>query len=144
MTFVIADLPANMQNKITVEGDCWIWTGAKNSKGYGSMSDGKNRSVLAHRKAYTVTKGEIPVGLTIDHLCCTIECVNPAHLEAVTVAENLRRRYASQTHCKNGHPLSGKNLRLNVRKSGRVSRVCRVCASAHTRASLARRLERAA
>lgn len=141
--FTVTDLPTNMQNKIVIEGDCWLWTGARNSKGYGSASNGKS-SMLAHRKAYITTKGPIPVGLTIDHLCCVTTCVNPAHLEAVTGAENIRRRYATQTHCKYGHPLSGKNLRLNYRKAGRVSRVCRICASNHTRASIARRTERAA
>lgn len=143
--FTITDLPQRMQAKIAVTGDCWIWTGARNSKGYGSMSDGQgNRSVLAHRKAYTLAHGRIPPGLQIDHLCETPPCVNPAHLEAVTGAENMRRRNASITHCAKGHPLSGDNLRLSKKSDGCVRRVCVTCAAGYVRAHRARQKERAA
>lgn len=89
--FALTDLPERMQTKIAVEGDCWVWTGAKNNRGYGSASAGKHRSVLAHRKSYVLTKGEIPEGLQIDHLCENTLCVNPAHLEAVSAEEHMRR-----------------------------------------------------
>lgn len=90
--FAIADLPANMQNKISVQDDCWAWTGAKNPKGYGSVSNGrKGASALAHRKSYMHTVGDIPYGHEIDHLCENTSCVNPAHLEAVTRKEHQLR-----------------------------------------------------
>lgn len=123
--FPLDILPANMQAKIQVQQDCWVWTGAKNRKGYGSVSDGKNGSMLAHRKAYTVAKGEIPEGLQIDHLCENTSCVNPAHLEPVTALVNMRRRYAKRTHCKRGHELAGDNLRIQVKPSdGGTRRIC--------------------
>ncbi|MGH9151353.1 MAG: HNH endonuclease [Acidimicrobiales bacterium] len=37
-----------------------------------------------------------PEGLTLDHLCRDRRCVNPAHLEPVTVAENLRRGHRAR------------------------------------------------
>jgi HNH endonuclease len=71
-------------------GSCWIWQGGTQSQGYGRMSvDGK--LVPAHRHYYEATKGPVPIGLQLDHLCHEPSCVNPDHLEPVTSTENLRR-----------------------------------------------------
>jgi hypothetical protein len=69
---------------------CWIWQGGTQRQGYGRMRvDG--RIVAAHRHYYEETHGPIDHGLTIDHLCRVPSCVNPEHLEPVTLTENLRR-----------------------------------------------------
>jgi hypothetical protein len=122
--------------KVDAEGDCWIWTGAIGTHGYGVFRvDGK--AVTAHRYSYESLVGKIADGLTIDHLCRNRPCLNPDHLEAVTQMENNRRvpaglRSASarglkppRTECKRGHPLSGENLYV-VPNSGHRS--CRTCA----------------
>lgn len=93
---------------------CWIWVGPINSTGYGRFTwDG--RPQYAHRLSYSARVGPIPEGMTIDHLCRTPLCVNPAHLECVTRAENARRNRA--THCRRGHLMS----------ETRVRRQCGIC-----------------
>lgn len=72
------------------ETPCRIWQRSTNNTGYGQIRiNGKLH--LAHRVAYERDRGEIPDGMTIDHLCRVRCCVNPDHLEAVTNTENVRR-----------------------------------------------------
>jgi len=97
---------------------CWLWLGFLDKWGYGRFG-----RILAHRIAFSALVGPIPEGLELDHLCGERQCVNPAHLEPVTHEENMRRRSATQTHCKNGHEYSAENTYL--RPNGR--RDCRAC-----------------
>lgn len=65
---------------------CWLWLGKRQIDGYGRYC-----GYVAHRVAYTISRGPIANGLTIDHVCGRRECVNPTHLEAVTRSENTER-----------------------------------------------------
>lgn len=69
---------------------CWLWKGAKSKGGYGYLRV-MGTPTQAHRVFYERHKGAIPEGLHIDHLCRVRGCVNPDHLEPVTLAENGRR-----------------------------------------------------
>lgn len=119
--------------KIKKTPKCWTWETAT-SNGYGSFTSGKKLGygTLPHRIAWTLLKGPIPAGLTIDHLCRIKTCVNPAHLDPVTMKINTLRgispiaRQAKQTYCIHGHPLFGNNLKL-VSRRNRIWRRCVTC-----------------
>lgn len=129
-------------SKVEVSQDpsaCWPWKASLMSSGYGQFgiknAHGRHRMQPAHRVAYELTVGIIPEGLVIDHLCRNRRCVRPAHLEAVTMAENLRRGEgasgvnARKTACHQGHPFDHDNTYR--RPDG--GRECRTCAAARAR-----------
>lgn len=105
---------------------CWLWTGKIGHNGYG-----KSSARLAHRVSWELQRGPIPAGLVIDHLCRVRHCVNPDHLEPVTIQENIRRGIGQsavntrKTHCIRGHALEGENLLIKAGK-----RQCRDCTRA--------------
>ena len=117
---------------------CWLWTGKIGSDGYGRFSitqAGNQRlDTVAHRFGYQIHRGSIPEGLVLDHLCRVRHCVNPWHLEIVTIRENVLRghtlpaRYLAQTNCKHGHPFDEPNTyRYLNKRTGRPTRMCRRC-----------------
>lgn len=93
------------------------------SQGYARVYIG-NVQVFAHRVAYIAARGRPAGGLTIDHMCGVRDCVDPNHLEAVSVAENTRRGGAWRTHCKRGHEYTDENTYL---WSVDGTRRCRTC-----------------
>ncbi len=118
-------------------GPCWLWTGGLTGADYGIFSceplkaNGRLTSKGSHCYAYELLAGPIPKGLLLDHLCRVTICVNPHHLETVTIQENFRRGAPSvsainraKTHCVHGHPLTGDNVWINPKTGGRVCRTC--------------------
>lgn len=75
--------------------DCWFWTGHTEG-GYARASINGHRNVYIHRLSYECFVGEIPEGLVLDHLCRNRSCVNPDHLEPVSLEENIRRGEAGK------------------------------------------------
>jgi hypothetical protein len=87
---------------------CWEWTGSVDHYGYGYVSY-MTRKLKAHRVAYELFKQEIPQGLVIDHLCRNRKCVNPEHLEPVTIGENVSRGYHLGEFCLHEHRMTPDN-----------------------------------
>jgi hypothetical protein len=116
-------------------GPCWIWTGTPALTGYGTFSFDR-RKFYTHRIAYGLVVGPIPEGLQIDHLCRVRLCCNPAHLEPVTQAENIRRgeggiHQRARTHCPSGHPYDEENTYILPSRPN--ARYCRACQRQHWR-----------
>ena len=111
---------------------CWLWKGNK-ANGYGKFKL-NSKDLRAHRLAYLYWKGEIPEGLVLDHLCRNPACVNPNHLEPVTIKENLMRGFgacaihARKTHCIHGHEFTPENTYFD-----KIGRHCRMCIKDKTR-----------
>lgn len=113
-----------------LETGCWIWTGSTHPiHGYGRFRSGP-RSVQAHRFAYEAFRGEASADMECDHLCRVRGCVNPAHLEMVPKAENIRRgkwgtHQSGKTQCPKGHEYTPDNTYRTASHPGR--RFCRAC-----------------
>ena len=89
---------------INSDSGCWMWTGAKDRKGYGKFSVGgacnhegkrRNSMVTASRVSYELFIGRIPEsdgyhGQCILHRCDTPSCVNPEHLFHGSNMDNVK------------------------------------------------------
>lgn len=148
----VANFWAKVQRREPSE--CWLWTGSLMASGHAHFVS--VHGALAHRFAYATEVGPIPDGLELDHTCHSFDltckegnscmhrrCVNPAHLEPVTRAENQRRRHdlseqaaatigarqRAKTHCPKGHEYTEANTYVDRRGS----RNCRSCAREKSR-----------
>lgn len=107
-------------------GPCWVWTASVNNWGYPRFGDGYAHRLVAQESiGRPLERLERP-----DHLCRVRHCVNPAHIEVVTHAENIRRGKAllRPTHCPRGHEYA-----VHGRRNRRGSFECRTCDNARTR-----------
>ena len=83
---------------------CWLWMGPVNVKGYGLVRY-EGRSRLAHRVVAGLTFA--PASVVTRHACDQPSCVNPDHLLAGSVADNVQDmivRGRARRATGDGHP----------------------------------------
>lgn len=78
------------------ETPCWIWRGTTTESGYGHYE-----SINAHVYMYKHHGFLIPKGKHLDHMCNITLCVNPAHMQPLTQAENNRKRISNKLTIEN-------------------------------------------
>lgn len=128
-----------MSDHIIKADGCWSWSGCHRLQDVRPLYSGE----YAYRSVWRLVHGD-PVPSVLHHECENKACVRPepGHVSALAtqsehaaqhLAERNRQRGAERTHCKNGHPLEGENLRtVNSSRDG-VYRRCAICSAAAKR-----------
>jgi len=80
---------------IDTESKCWNWTGRISGRkhGYPQISVG-GKQTMVHRITYEELVRPLVPGETIDHLCRNPHCINPEHLEPISLRENVKRMHS--------------------------------------------------
>lgn len=101
----VQDPSSTLDSHTDKSGDCWLWVGGRNAKGYGVCKIlGEN---FAHRAAWVNNNGPIPQGMFVCHRCDTPSCVNPSHLFLGTPKDNSQDMVAKGRVARQRGDLSG-------------------------------------
>ena len=110
---------------------------------------GVRASKLVHRLVLESFTGECPPGMEACHGNGTADDNLLGNLRWDTASANQRdsvrdgtHNMARRTECKNGHPFTPENTRVDVTASGGVHRVCRACKRERERARYATRKQK--
>jgi hypothetical protein len=107
------NLLRHLPNRVAPSGDgCWIWTGAVQGFGYGSVTfnDGvKRRMRPVHRLVYELCVGPITDGKNVLHRCDVPRCCRPDHLFLGTQRENVHDCLSKERHRTRSSPANEAN-----------------------------------
>lgn len=94
LSIVVTDaVSARMKKYSHFHSDgCTLWVGSQRN-GYGAIKIA-GKVFGAHCVAFVIAGGVIPDGYVVGHKCDVKLCVNPEHLEAITVQQNNRDAHA--------------------------------------------------
>ncbi len=118
-------------------GNCHVWTGSRNSHGYGVLAIGKTKH-MAHRVVWTIASGE-PPALCVLHKCDGggIGCVRLDHLFLGTKAENTRDMVSKGRN--RSRYAVGERVHTAKLSDAQVSEIRALAAAGVSRLELARR-----
>lgn len=99
---------------------CWIWQGAKQGTGYGTIrAEITQKQIGVHVAAAEIWLPNYTSLLDVLHKCDIRTCFNPEHLFQGTQSDNIkdcvakgRHTETRKTHCKYGHELIGDNIKI--------------------------------
>lgn len=114
-------------NKVNKSSDCWLWTGAIGTHGYGviTVCDPYKETKLVTHVAFFLTNNRWPdKGKVLMHHCDTKCCVNISHIEETSYTKNLKDAwdkgrntcYTKLTKEKYDELVRLRNLSLSYRK----------------------------
>jgi HNH endonuclease len=82
--------------RVVDSSGCWLWTGSLTSNGYGQIQvDGV--IWLVHRLSHAIYSAD-PGCETVHHVCAVRRCFNPAHLQLISVRENIAEMRERQAY----------------------------------------------
>lgn len=149
-------LESRIWNKIDKSGgddSCWLWTGHRNSKGYGIIGRDGSARIATRSLMEVINKEPVPKNRMVCHHCDNPPCCNPKHLFIGTAKENLidsiqkgrfkaseyqkRRVFIPSKYCRNGHERTPENTGHNGH-----CRFCLICHEASKKRKQAKIVER--
>jgi hypothetical protein len=87
---VLRDPLSQLMDRVTKTDSCWLWTGALQNKGYGSVRRETYGACLAHRAVYIHSGFELKPEDCLLHTCDRPACVNPEHMFVGTKKDNTQ------------------------------------------------------